>query len=217
MKVDQFNVQLGGKTKINGKPPAWNFRGLVMDDCVAEPGTPDGGLLVYCYDGKLRIKDPTGTVRTAGESSEGGEPAPSTPGMMIATLSLSTAQLLALQSSPVELIPSPGAGKMIRFLYASCVHTPGNTVGSGGWNYQLDFFPTGANQQTRFLTSGLGGTVFDGNVPNILEVVAHAEASNAQEKPVSAFVGKAASIRFVGSDFYNGNGSAVVTATYFVI
>jgi len=49
-------------------------------------------------------------------------------GLQISTTSISSAQILQLNSTPVQIVPAPGAGKVIQVVTANCNYIPGGTA-----------------------------------------------------------------------------------------
>lgn len=126
----------------------------------------------------------------------------------VATVSLSSAQILSLKT-PVELIPAPGAGKIIIVDEVILSYTNGGTSYTGG--NTLDFKYDG--NVTSCGLSGISGSAITGASIIIRQYVYSTSTD------ITSAVNKnlAISVYSGGSNFATGNGTAKVTVVYRII
>ena len=126
----------------------------------------------------------------------------------VATVTLSAADILALNGSPKALVATPGSGKvlviekvLIQFKHTSTNYLAGGTVA---------VVYTG---QTTALTAALLAAVFLANADSITALGALAAATNGQ----TLLANTGLSLYNAGSEFTTGTGTAVVTVWYTVV
>jgi len=115
------------------------------------------------------------------------------------TRTLTAAQLIAMRTTPVELIPAPGPGKVIVFEGAVLKHTAGATPFTGGGNITLNQGAT-ANSATAAATVLTGGSS--------LTKIPPASTS------IALVANTALSITNASDPFAAGNGTARIAVTF---
>lgn len=163
-------------------PPAAGWRAYNVADTT-----------IYIYDGSA-----WGALSGGGG---GGEP------VQKVTIPLTSAQLLTLQSTPIQVIPAPGAGKVINLLQAMIVYTFVSTPYSLGDNANLELTASG-NSLTLLNIAGILGLSFD----------LAAAFLTTWGSPPSTLDNQPIDLTFDGTaDITAGDGTAVLTIYYFVV
>jgi predicted RecA/RadA family phage recombinase len=170
--------------------------------------------------GAAELSNPDGTSALGGGSGDAtvrvalnpvsiGTSAASQTGAQSVTINLTAAQIKALHGTPIQVLPAPGAGKVI---------VPGES---------LFVFTYGTVQMTAGSTVGLvahGGTtpfISGGSVPTA--AITGAVNSNTALGPASATTGVALTVNTgvdiaaSGSEFATGDGTATYTLYYRVV
>ena len=122
-------------------------------------GGADGGNIVISADGgsvSMEIANKTDWAASSFDNS----PAPSGGLLQSAKVTIPSAEILQLNSTPKELVPAPGAGKMIVLLNAAVRLTFGSSVYTT--NITLNIQTAGANyEQSQFFNAlGWGSDTF---------------------------------------------------------
>ncbi len=132
-------------------------------------------------------------------------------GMMVASVSLSSAQLLVLQESPVEIVPPQGGNTLIVPLFAVVFFYP---VTTPYMNVQGSFF----NFNYEGDSSKTSPIVVDASTI-LTETVDSFQASSATSNTVSSAIygaGMEVTNNFLGGDWTTGDGRVEITLYYSV-
>jgi hypothetical protein len=106
-----------------------------------------GGSNVATNTDQINFAD--GTVQTTAAVTP---PTPPAPVLLQATVSLTSAQLLALSTTPITVIPAPGAGFYLWPQYYVMEYTFGGTAYTGTGNCSLIFGPPPVVNPTNLIT-----------------------------------------------------------------
>jgi hypothetical protein len=174
------------------------------------PNISVGGQSVYTVTAGIKFSDGTSQNTAA-------VPTPPTPSpVLVATINLTSAQLLALSTTPVLLLPAPGAGLYYFVQSYILEYTFGGVAYSSGAHTQDCFINWGgqAINSANFIMQ-MNWAAAGGFIENTSSVFASGPCGNV---PYSVAVANNNSLYFgVPNALSLGNGSLKVTVTYSVL
>lgn len=135
-------------------------------------------------------------------------------GLILTEISLSSAQLLAIHDTAVEVIPAPGSGKFIVPVCVSAKYTfNGSDYTSGGSGFDFYYGADVANK-----LNGSSGNFIGGIVVGVgTDIVDFSLPSNGSGGEASTLANKPLVLWASSSNFVGGNGTMKVQVLYYVI
>ncbi len=134
----------------------------------------------------------------------------SSGGIILTNVHVSSAQLLAINDAPIEILPAPGAGKFYVVVCVSAKYNFGGSIYSGGSNFEFYY---GTVQK---LNSG-GGTFIGGVVAGAdVSIVDFSLPYFGSGGDIAVFENSPLNL-YATTNFTNGNGTLDVQILYYVI
>lgn len=227
-------VQLGGATHFNApgvySPPGGNASlnapantKAIMTDMAANEGSGNG---VFWNaggdnDGEQVYKVVTGVdgaheleYNAAGVLTSDGEPIGGSGALLTASLALSSADILSLNSTPVQIVAAPGAGKIINPVAFLAKLTFATTPYDFDDYFSIDY-DGNANDDNPPLGAGNNGV--DDFLRSSESVIGLADHESAWAIPIANAVNRAMVVRATNGDPVGGDSTVYVELQYTVV